>query len=335
MALRSLNNPIASFIDYLAKTGTDASQPLQISDLTVPVSVNAPGEWNFATNGNLVLTTPGTYNITVNKTLSKTVKMWGAGGGGSSWSNAGGAGGAAVGTVNFTAGPYVFVVGTRGIRIDASGGAIPGYGSGGISNPTPGGATWSTPATYYSGSGGGGTGIHNGVDAILVAGGGGGGAYGPGGNGGGTSGTAGSGGGGGHGTGGDQTSVGTGGANGPNPQAPVSASSSGGTFSVPTGSNGGNSSGNQPYISAGGGGGGWRGGGGGGNSYGVYHGGGGGGSGYSNPSFVTSATLYSGSGTTAGNNTDPLYSPTYGFGGVQNASAPLTNGGIGAIIVVA
>ena len=27
MALRSLNNPIASFIDYLAKTGTDASIP--------------------------------------------------------------------------------------------------------------------------------------------------------------------------------------------------------------------------------------------------------------------------------------------------------------------
>jgi hypothetical protein len=27
MALRSLNNPIASFIDYLAKTGTDASVP--------------------------------------------------------------------------------------------------------------------------------------------------------------------------------------------------------------------------------------------------------------------------------------------------------------------
>lgn len=27
MALRSLNNPIASFIDYLAKTGTDAVNP--------------------------------------------------------------------------------------------------------------------------------------------------------------------------------------------------------------------------------------------------------------------------------------------------------------------
>ena len=56
-----------------------------LPDLTVPASINVPGTWDFATNGNLVLTTPGTYNITVNRTLSKTVKMWGAGGGGSSW----------------------------------------------------------------------------------------------------------------------------------------------------------------------------------------------------------------------------------------------------------
>jgi hypothetical protein len=302
-----------------------------LPDLTVPASINVPGTWDFATNGNLVLTTPGTYNITVNRTLSKTVKMWGAGGGGSSWSSAGGGGGAAVGTVNFTVGPYVFVVGTRGIRIDASGGSIPGYGSGGITNPTPGGATWATPATYYSGSGGGGTGIHNGVSAILVAGGGGGGAYGAGGAGGGTSGTTGSGGGGG---GGDQTNPGSAYANGSNP-TPASTASAGGTFNVSTGSNGGNSSGNQPYISAGGGGGGWRGGGGGGNAFGVYHGAGGGGSGYSNPAFVTSATLYAGSGTSAGNTADPLYSPTYGFGGAANATAPVTNGGIGTIIVVA
>lgn len=306
-----------------------------LPDLNVPTSISALGTWNFATDGNLVLTTPGTYNITFNKTLSKTVKMWGAGGGGSSWSSAGGGGGAAVGTVNFAAGQYTFVVGTRGIRIDASGGAIPGYGSGGISNPTPGGATWATPASYYSGSGGGGTGIHNGSTAILVAGGGGGGSYGQGGAGGGTSGTAGSGGGGGHGSGGDQTNPGAAGATVAGGPSPISPASAGGTFSVLTGSNGGNSSGNQPYISAGGGGGGWRGGGGGGNRYGVYHGAGGGGSGYYNPAFVTSATLYSGSGTTAGNNTDPLYSPTYGFGGAVNGSAPATNGGIGAIIIVA
>lgn len=334
MALRSQGNKLARFIDYLSRTGSEASLPPNVSDLFVPNAINAPGEWNFSTNGNLVLTTAGTYNITFNKPFSKTVKMWGAGGGGSSWSNAGGAGGAAVGTVNFTAGPYTFVVGTRGIRIDVSGGSIPGYGSGGISNPTPGGANYATPATYYSGSGGGGTGIHNGVDAILVAGGGGGGSYGPGGNGGGTSGTAGSGGGGGHGSGGDQTNPGAAGANGANP-TPASTASAGGTFTVPTGSDGGNSAGNQPYMSTGGGGGGWRGGGGGGTAYGVYHGAGGGGSGYSNPSFVTSATLYSGSGTTAGNNTDPLYSPTYGFGGAVNATGPATNGGIGAIIVVA
>ena len=303
-------------------------------DLTVPAAINAPGIWNFATNGNLVLTTPGTYNITVNRTISKTVKMWGAGGGGSSWNAVGGGGGAAVGTVNFTVGSYVFVVGTRGIRIDASGGSIPGYGSGGISNPTPGGANYATGASYYGGSGGGGTGIHNGVSAILVAGGGGGGAYGQGGNGGGTSGTAGSGGGGGHGGGGDQTNPGSAGANGSNP-TPASTASAGETFNVSTGSNGGNSAGNQPYISGGGGGGGWRGGGGAGTAYGVYHGAGGGGSGYTNPSFVSSATLYAGSATSAGNNTDPTYNPAYGFGGTANGSAPATAAGGGAIIIVA
>lgn len=314
------------------------------SDLTVPAAVNAPGEWTFATDGNLVLTTPGTYNITFNKTLSKTVKMWGGGGGGTSGftnrNTYGGGAGAASGTVNFTAGPYTFVVGTRGIRMDGTGGAIPGYGSGGISNPKPGGVNWSTPSQIYGGSGGGGTGIHNGVEAILVAGGGGGGAEGVGGAGGGTNGGVGSGsiyGGG----GGTSTTPGSAGYSDPdNALTPMSAASAGGTFNVLTGSNGGNSSGNQPYISAGGGGGGWRGGGGGGNHYGVGHGAGGGGSGYSNPSFVTSATLYSGGtdgiATAAGNNTDPLYSPTYGYGGASRAaSAPQSAGGNGAIIVVA
>ena len=120
----------------------------------------------------------------------------------------------------------------------------------------------------------------------------------------------------------------------PQPQ-PVSTASDGGTFNVLTGSDGGNGAGNQPYISGAGGGGGWRGGGGGGTMYGVDHGSGGGGSGYSNPAFVTSATLYAGIGTVAGNNSDPLYSPTYGFGGAQNTTASNTNGGTGAIIVVA
>ena len=323
----------ASF-NYNKGLGSRIGRNIILSDLTVPAAVNAPGTWDFATNGNLVLTTPGTYNITVNRSLSKVVKMWGAGGGGSSWSDPGGGGGASVGTVAFSPGPYVFVVGTRGIRIDASGGAIPGYGSGGISNPTPGGATWATPASYYSGSGGGGTGIHNGINAILVAGGGGGGSYGPGGGGvgGGTNGGNGAGAGGGG--GGTSTTPGAAGSNGSNP-TPASTASAGGTFSVLTGSDGGNSAGNQPYISAGGGGGGWRGGGGGGTAYGVYHGPGGGGSGYSNPAFVTSATLYSGSGSTAGNNTDPLYSPTYGFGGAVSATGPATNGGTGAIVIVA
>jgi hypothetical protein len=34
MALRALGNPLASFIDYLAKTGTDASSPVPPNGLT-------------------------------------------------------------------------------------------------------------------------------------------------------------------------------------------------------------------------------------------------------------------------------------------------------------
>ena len=309
-----------------------------LPDLTVPASINVPGTWDFATNGNLVLTTPGTYNITVNRTLSKTVKMWGAGGGGIDTGpgyGAGGGGGSSTGTVSFTAGPYVFVVGSRGVTQNQTngpngvGGSIPGYGPGGTaSNP-------GTIATYYSGTGGGGTGLHNGVSIIMVAGAGGGGAFqGAGGAGGGTTGA--NGGGANPGGGGTQIAVGAGGLSASPQPEPVVAAEPGGTQTVPGGSGGGKAASNQPYIIVGGGGGGYYGGGGGGTSYGVSHSGGGGGSGYINPSFVTSGTLYSGSGATAGNNTDPLYSPSYAFGGSPNVTpGPLTVGGNGAIIVVA
>ena len=136
--------------------------------------------------------------------------------------------------------------------------------------------------------------------------------------------------------GGTQIAVGAGGPS-PSPQpSPVVAAEPGGTQTVPGGSAGGKAASNQPYIIVGGGGGGYYGGGGGGTFYGVSHDGGGGGSGYINPSFVTSGTLYSGSGATAGNNTDPLYLPSYAFGGSPNGTpGPLTVGGNGAIIVVA
>ena len=103
--IRSLGNTSISFNDYYSRSGTDASQPYDVGDLTVPAAVNAPGEWTFSEDGNLVLTTPGTYNITVNRTLSKTVKMWGAGGGGSSWSAGGAAGAAQLAQVPPAAGP--------------------------------------------------------------------------------------------------------------------------------------------------------------------------------------------------------------------------------------
>jgi hypothetical protein len=53
MALRSFNNPIASFIDYLSKTGTDASAPV-LSSITISLKLwgaggsgGAAGGWSF------------------------------------------------------------------------------------------------------------------------------------------------------------------------------------------------------------------------------------------------------------------------------------------------
>lgn len=53
MALRSFNNPIASFIDYLSKTGTDASAPV-LSSITISLKLwgaggsgGAAGGWSY------------------------------------------------------------------------------------------------------------------------------------------------------------------------------------------------------------------------------------------------------------------------------------------------
>jgi hypothetical protein len=56
-------------------------------------------------------------------------------------------------------------------------------------------------------------------------------------------------------------------------------------------------------------------------------GGGGGGSGYFNPALVLSATLYAGTGTTPGNNSDP------NRGTAGNAGAASTSGSAGKVIV--
>ena len=102
MALRSLNNPIASFIDYLTKTGTDASSP-------VPPS--PPGTGLTATGGVIsdytdpgsgaiyrahIFTSSGTFSVSALGTFGSNVEylvVAGGGGGGNSHPAAGGGGG--------------------------------------------------------------------------------------------------------------------------------------------------------------------------------------------------------------------------------------------------
>ena len=79
MALRSLNNPIASFIDYLAKTGTDASSPVPpsppgtgltatggvISDYTDPGSGAIYRAHIFTSSGTFSVSALGTFGSNV------------------------------------------------------------------------------------------------------------------------------------------------------------------------------------------------------------------------------------------------------------------------------
>ena len=90
MALRSLNNPIASFIDYLAKTGTDAA--------AVPFSVSGGTEYvydgkrihSFTASGSLVVTGSGSVDV---------ILIGGGGGSGGAPGGAGSGGGGAGGYV--------------------------------------------------------------------------------------------------------------------------------------------------------------------------------------------------------------------------------------------
>jgi hypothetical protein len=63
MALRSLNNPLASFIDYLAKTGTDASTPVPgpISATGGVISDYVSGPTIYRSH---IFTSSGTFTVT-------------------------------------------------------------------------------------------------------------------------------------------------------------------------------------------------------------------------------------------------------------------------------
>jgi trimeric autotransporter adhesin len=266
--------------------------PLTFSSISPAIGVKT--SWNPSTDGDLIITTPGEYTVVVAGVInmSKVVKMWGAGGkptsGGSASWGAGGAGGSAVGTVTFVSGT------TYKIRVPSAGnssGTNPATAYGGGN----GGGTYSVGV---SGGGGGYAGIFNTSvtqgNAVLMAGGGGGGASHRSDGLGGRPGAAGG---------------GTTGQNAADAYISSPGTQSAGGITASGGSGGQTGSALQGGNSTGGGGGGgggyWGGGGGGPQSSQSDGGcGGGGGSGYYNPSVVTSATLYIGSGITPGNNTD-------------------------------
>src|SRR5210317_1914465 len=97
MGLRALGNPLASFIDYLAQTGTDAS-----NEVPPPEGLTATGgvisdyvdgsdiyrAHIFTSSGTFDVTAPGGYGDTV-----EYLVVAGGGGGGSHVGGGGGAGG--------------------------------------------------------------------------------------------------------------------------------------------------------------------------------------------------------------------------------------------------
>ena len=295
------NTQVAGYI-----TSPTAGVSATTGAVTLPIGTTAqrPGttangmmRFNTTTSAfEMYFPTAGWQTLYVDNQYSVTAFIWGGGGGGGFASGAGGGAGAAVGTFTVTrSSSYPVTVGGGGdTRNSNAGPGASAVGGGGTAGPSG-----------FGGCGGGYSGVFNGSttqgNAILIAGGGGGASWeGPaGGNGGGTVGTQGGNSGGGGGT---QSAGGSAGA----------GSSAGSALqgAPATGGDGGG---------GGGGGGGYFGGGGGTNNN--PGSGGGGGSGYFSPTLVTEATLYTGSGTTAGNPNDGLRNPaTAGNGGASGAN---------------
>ncbi len=181
MALRSLNNPIASFIDYLSKTGTDASGQVAtpsgltatggiISDYTSP-----PGAVYRAH----IFTSSGTFNVTSLGSYGSNVEYLvvaggGSGGPGSGGPSAAGGGGGAGGllsnhpnipaplrqpalSVSTSPGSYTITIGAGGASAyDVSGNPGNPSSFGPISSTGGGGGGNGNSPTPSGGSGGGG-----------------------------------------------------------------------------------------------------------------------------------------------------------------------------------
>ena len=291
------NNSDQSYYNMFGSSGKGAIGPGVPRILNLSPAVDGKSTWNLYEDGKLVLNTNQEYTVTVDSPTPINFKLWGAGGGTGTNGEAGGGGGASSGSMTLANGTTYFVsVGRGGWRttdgVATTAGTSPGsQGGGGVGEPTP------STGNYPAGVGGGYSAIFNSAtksqaNTVVMAGGGGGGGYNGGGGGGGyPSGEDGGGPSGGE--GGTPTAGGEGGAGG------------GGTGQDGSALTGGYSVKGPLDAPGGGGGGGYYGGGGGGSSVADTGGGGGGGSNYDNPAYLASVTQYSGSGTTAGNESDP------------------------------
>ena len=290
------------------------------ADRAFAMTVKAPITQTFSYTGS-----EQTFTVPTGLT-ALTAYMWGAGGGGGyqgGWqvAFAGGGGGSAVGTINTTGmTSLIMIVGQSGKGQDTDGSTSVRDAFGG------GGGNSSTSDNRYTGGGGGLSGIFNTsythANSLLIAGGGGGG---------GTRNNNSS----------DNSGGAGGGTNGEDGQCTASTANAGKKGTQSAGGDGGvnsNSSANGSELQGGknpstnygaGGGGGYYGGG-----CGSYQGGsidqmggGGGGSGYKHPTLVSNGTLYTGSGTTAGNNGASQR------GGLGDGGPVGTNGDNGVIVI--
>jgi len=279
-------------INYLSR---NSEFTLQFGLPTTTIVTDGSTTWDLSTT-DIVLSTAQVKNLSwdTNFHLAPiSIKMWGAGGGGTNWPYAGkgGGGGFSSGVITWddTLGvsEISIVVGGRGREgnIVPSGGTPGGGGNGGGTN------------TYGNAGGGGFTGIFKGssytnqTDALMIAGGGGGASNASQENaGGGTEGQSGS-----------STQSGDGGTQSAGGAGGVGGSATGSAGSALQGGTGGTA--NGTYTGAGGGGG-YFGGGGGGHTTSSYLGAGGGGSGYLHPTYVTNGTTTAGSYEVPANNTD-------------------------------
>lgn len=277
--------------------------PLPSALVTISPAYGGISTWDLSTQGNLLISTANvSYSITVNRAFDAQIKVWGAGGGGTTDGSIGGGGGYSQGVLRVDTGnTYRLIIGQGG------GGVVGGRNAGG---------------------GGAGSGIEFASNStpIIVAGGGGGGAQTgtgrAGGAGGGSAGSTGSGSGG---AGGSQSAPGAGGS-GSRRTGAAGSGRNGGYGSTGSQSSrfaygfgtGGWGSYNGGDAGSGGGGGGYFGGGEGGGDSGGF--GGGGGAGYIHPTIITNGSTTAGNAQTPGNNSDSLRLYNAGLGGVGGTS---------------